>query len=87
MKRPSDGQVFGYASKVLPFGACASVTSFNRVSRLLQRIMQEALVMGFNYFDDYPLLELSSLTGSCDKVVRGSSLQPRIEVCRGRLGC
>ena len=87
VKRPSDGQVFGYASKVLPFGACASVTSFNRVSRLLQRIMQEALVMGFNYFDDYPLLELSSLTGSCDKVVRGSSLQPRIEVCRGRLGC
>ncbi|CAE7406578.1 unnamed protein product [Symbiodinium sp. CCMP2592] len=45
------------------------VNAFNRVARLLQRIMQEALVMNFNYFDDYPLLEMSCLTNSCDKIV------------------
>ena len=69
LRRPSDSRVVGYVSKVLPFGASASVTAFNRVARLLQRILQEAWVMTSNYFDDYPILELSALAGSCDKTV------------------
>ena len=69
LRRPSDSRVVGYVSKVLPFGASASVTAFNRVARLLQRILQEAWVMTSNYFDDYPLLELSALAGSCEKTV------------------
>ena len=45
------------------------MTGFNRVARLIQRILQEARAINFNYFDDYPLLELDALSGSCDKVV------------------
>ena len=70
IKDPSSSEVRGYISRVLPFGAGASVTGFNRVARLIQRILQEARAINFNYFDDYPLLELSALSGSCDKVVR-----------------
>ena len=69
IKRPRESEVRGYISRVLPFGAGASVTGFNRVARLIQRILQEARAINFNYFDDYPLLELSALSGSCDKVV------------------
>ena len=69
IKRPHSSDVRGYVSRVLPFGAGASVTAFNRVARLIQRILQAARVINFNYFDDYPLLELSALSGSCDKVV------------------
>ena len=69
IKKPRACEVRGYISRVLPFGAGASVTGFNRVARLIQRILQEARAINFNYFDDYPLLELSALSGSCDKVV------------------
>ena len=69
IKDPCSSEVRGYISRVLPFGAGASVTAFNRVARLIQRILQEARAINFNYFDDYPLLELSALRGSCDKVV------------------
>ena len=69
IKKPRASEVRGYISRVLPFGAGASVTGFNRVARLIQRILQEARAINFNYFDDYPLLELSALSGSCDKVV------------------
>ena len=69
VKDPCSSEVRGYISRVLPFGAGASVTAFNRVARLIQRILQEARAINFNYFDDYPLLELSALSGSCDKVV------------------
>ena len=69
VKDPCSTEVRGYISRVLPFGAGASVTAFNRVARLIQRILQEVGVINFNYFDDYPLLELGALSGSCDKVV------------------
>ena len=69
VRRPLDRQVVGYVSKTLPFGAAASVTAFNRVARLLQRILQEARIMASNYFDDYPILEMTALASSCDKTV------------------
>ena len=68
IKDPCSSEVRGYISRVLPFGAGASVTAFNRVARLIQRILQEARAINFNYFDDYTR-ELSALSGSCDKVV------------------
>ena len=54
----------------LLFGAVASVGRFNRVARLLQRILREALILGLNYFDDYPLLDLGSLSESTDRLAR-----------------
>ena len=42
---------------------------FNRVARLLQRVLQEALVICFNYFDNFPILDVSALGSSTDKVV------------------
>ncbi|CAE7739579.1 unnamed protein product [Symbiodinium sp. CCMP2592] len=66
LKHPDSGQVRGYASRVLPFGASGSVTCFNRVARLIQRILQEAWILNCNYFDDFPVLELSALSGSAD---------------------
>ncbi|CAE7242070.1 unnamed protein product [Symbiodinium sp. CCMP2592] len=66
LKHPDTGQVRGYTSRVLPFGAAGSVTCFNRVARLIQRILQEAWILNCNYFDDFPVLELSALTGSTD---------------------
>ncbi|CAE7207109.1 unnamed protein product [Symbiodinium sp. CCMP2592] len=63
LKHPDSSQVRGYASRVLPFGASGSVTCFNRVARL---ILQEAWILNCNYFDDFPVLELSALSGSAD---------------------
>ena len=80
IKKPRASEVRGYISRVLPFGAGASVTEFNRVVRLIQRILQKARAINFNYFDDYPLLELSALSGSCDKVLR-SVLSLLVRVC------
>ena len=59
----------GMASRVVPLGGVASVSIFNRFARLLQRVLQEALVICLNYFDDYPILDVSALSSSTDKVV------------------
>ena len=67
---PTDNSVKGCAANALPFGSVASVGHFNRVARLLQRRMQELWVMAYNYFDDYPLLELSILKASADRAVK-----------------
>ncbi|CAE7265821.1 unnamed protein product, partial [Symbiodinium sp. CCMP2456] len=70
LRRPSDGLPVGFVCHVLPFGGLASVGHFNRVARLLQRIMIELGCMAFNYFDDYPVLDLSLTSGSTEKTIR-----------------
>ena len=69
IRDPRSGDTKGMASRVVPFGGVASVSIFKRVARLLQRVLQEALVICFNYFDDYPILDVSALGSSTDKVV------------------
>ena len=59
VKHPKTGEVFGFVSRTLPFGASAAVLAFNRVARLVWRILVEAGILCTNYFDDYPVLEFS----------------------------
>ena len=69
LQRPRSQEAAGFISHVLPFGGTASVIQFNRLARLLQRIMHEAVILAFNYYDDYPLLELSALARNADVTV------------------
>ena len=41
VKHPETGKVFGFVSRTLPFGASAAVLAFNRVARLIWRILIE----------------------------------------------
>ena len=54
----------------LPFGSVASVTCFNRIARLYQRILHEVCVVAANYFDDYPIVELSPLATNCESTLK-----------------
>ncbi|CAE7387257.1 unnamed protein product, partial [Symbiodinium sp. CCMP2456] len=46
---------------------------------LLQRIMLELGCMAFNYFDDYPVLDLSLTSGSTEKTIRALMVQNKPE--------
>ena len=59
VKHPKTGEVFGFVSRTLPFGASAAVLAFNRVARLVWRVLVDAGILCTNYFDDYPVLEFS----------------------------
>ena len=51
-----------FVSRSLPFGACASVYSFNRISRGIWRIMSHGCkALGGVYFDDFPVVEPAAL--------------------------
>ena len=69
VKDPMSGMALGFESRTLLFGATSSVTSFNRVARLLQRVLVELQVMAFNYFDDYPVLELLPLCNNTQSTI------------------
>ena len=69
LQKPHSRDAAGFVSHVLPFGGTASVIQFNRVARLLQHIMHKAIVLAFNYYDDFPLLELSALARNADVTV------------------
>ena len=46
--------------KVLPFGACASVYAFNRISRsLLHLLVRLGKITGGVFYDDFPMLEVA----------------------------
>ena len=62
MRHPKTGEVFGFVSRTLPFGASAAVLAFNRVARLIWRILIDAGILCTNYFDDYPILDFSGST-------------------------
>ena len=42
---------------------------FNRIARLYQRILHEVFVLASNYYDDYPVTEISSLTESTERIL------------------
>ena len=55
---PGSGSWRYFISRSLPFGCCAAVYGFNRVSRsLLHLALHLAGMIGGVYFDDFPLLE------------------------------
>ena len=55
---PGSGSWKYFISRSLPFGCCAAVYGFNRVSRsLLHLALHLAGMIGGVYFDDFPLLE------------------------------
>ena len=70
VRDPISGSAFGFESRTLVFGATSSVTSFNRVARLVQRVLLELQIISCNYFDDYPVLELLPLCNSAQKSIR-----------------
>ena len=56
---PVTGQCELFVQKALPFGASASVLSFNRCSRAIYRIGSSLLGLTWtNYFDDFPQVSL-----------------------------
>ena len=60
----------GFVSAVLPFGASSAVMAFNRVSRLLWRVLVEAGIVCGSYFDDFPILDLGITSSSATSTVR-----------------
>ncbi|CAE7239575.1 unnamed protein product [Symbiodinium sp. CCMP2592] len=70
LRRPSDGQAVGFISHTLPFGSLASVGQFNRVARLIHRILVELECLACNYYDDYPVLDMSMLSANTEKTIR-----------------
>eukprot|EP00435_Cladocopium_sp_Y103_P057446 s2110_g19.t1 len=57
--RNGKGQWRMYTSQSLPFGAIASVYSFNKSAKALQHLLLEDFaIVTTNYFDDYPTLDL-----------------------------
>ena len=70
LKCPDDGQVYGFACRTLPFGAVASVLRFNRFARFIRAVFLECGVIACNYFDDYPIIELSNLVSNTSGTLR-----------------
>ena len=70
LKCPDDGQVYGFACRTLPFGAVASVLHFNRLARFIRAVFLECGVIACNYFDDYPIIELSNLVSNTSGTLR-----------------
>ena len=70
LKCPDDGQVYGFACKTLPFGAVASVLHFNCFARFLRAVFLECGVVACNYFDDYPIIEMSNLVSNTSGTLR-----------------
>ena len=63
-KHPESGKVQCYSTLTLPFGACASVDCFLRISALLHAIGCELALLWTNYFDDFPLASHSLVSTS-----------------------
>ncbi|CAE7763142.1 unnamed protein product [Symbiodinium sp. CCMP2592] len=72
IKDPVSRLAFGFESRTLLFGATSSVVSFNRVARLLQRVLVALQVLACNYFDDYPVLEVLPLCNNTQSTVRAA---------------
>ena len=66
VKDPASGQAVGFESRTLLFGATSSVVSFNRVARLVQRVL---IALSCTYFDDYPVIELLPLCNNTQATI------------------
>ena len=64
LQNPADKQCMCFESRVLPFGATASVVHFNRISRLLQAVGFKCGLLWSSYFDDYPMITTKALAQS-----------------------
>ena len=61
-----------FVSRSLPFGACASVYSFNRISRGTWHIMSHGCkALGGVYFDDFPVVEPAALCALASQSFEG----------------
>ncbi|CAE7745031.1 unnamed protein product [Symbiodinium sp. CCMP2592] len=69
---PVSGLPFGFESRTLLFGATSSVVSFNRVARLIQRVLITLQVLACNYFDDYPVLEVLPLCNNTQSTIKAA---------------
>ena len=59
-----------FISSSLPFGACASVYGFLRISRAIWHLINVFLgVPACHYFDDFPMFDMQPLTDSAQKSV------------------
>jgi len=68
--RPPGGKAIkAFICNTLPFGASASVLQFNRVALFLQRLLWELRVAVTCYYDDYPAMAPSFLSGGTDNAV------------------
>eukprot|EP00434_Breviolum_minutum_P016188 symbB.v1.2.014264.t1/scaffold1033.1/size247163/2 len=70
LKSPADGKAYGFVCKVLPFGASVAVVAFNRISRLLWRILTEAGIVCSAYFDDFPIIDHSDTADGASSTIR-----------------
>ena len=70
LKSPADGKAYGFVCKVLPFGASAAVVAFNRISRLVWRILSEAGIVCSAYFDDFPIVDHSDTVDGASSTIR-----------------
>ncbi|CAE6967752.1 unnamed protein product [Symbiodinium sp. CCMP2592] len=72
IKDPVSGLPFGFESRTLLFGATSSVVSFNRVARLIQRVLITLQVLACNYFDDCPVLEVLPLCNNTQSTIKAA---------------
>ena len=61
-----------YTTQSLPFGACASVFAFNKISRAIWHLLVHKFgVLASVFYDDYPCFEIQSLTSLTTKTLDG----------------
>lgn len=73
IKNPKSEEVQGFECLTLPFGSVSSVVCFNRISRLFQRVLNEARILASSYYDDFPIVECEKLISSTQSTVRAIS--------------
>ena len=71
LKDPENQTIQCFEGRVLPFGATASVVHFNRCSRQLQHLGYLLYLPWSSYFDDFPVVSPSILTGSMMSAMTG----------------
>ncbi|CAE7721851.1 SLC24A2 [Symbiodinium sp. CCMP2592] len=69
LREPGSRAVKAFVCNTLPFGASASVMQFNRVALFLQRVLWDLRVAVTCYYDDFPTMTSSFLSGGTDNAV------------------
>ncbi|CAE7223759.1 SLC24A2 [Symbiodinium sp. CCMP2592] len=69
LREPGSRAVKAFVCNTLPFGASASVMQFNRVALFLQRVLWDLRVAVTCYYDDFPTMTPSFLSGGTDNAV------------------
>ncbi|CAE7763885.1 SLC24A2 [Symbiodinium sp. CCMP2592] len=69
LREPGSRAVKAFVCNTLPFGTSASVMQFNRVALFLQRVLWDLRVAVTCYYDDFPTMTPSFLSGGTDNAV------------------